>query len=126
MVVIRINGNIHPERAEIILEGIHNQARAGVIVVPQCCEVLHNDQDDEDPKIVYEYEPARVKELEAELAAAMEYINAYKCCETCKHEMTQDVADECPVDCEHCSGGPCKGICKTCYNGSKWEWRYAK
>lgn len=122
MVVIRINGNIHPEQAKIILEGIHNQARAGVIVVPQCCEVLHNDQDDEDPKIVYEYEPARVKELEAELAAAMEYINAARACVTCKQY--EKMLSDCDNVCSECKKAAC--ICRDCADGSKWEWRGAK
>lgn len=170
MVVIRINGNIHPERAKIIVEGIHNQAHAGVIVVPHFCEVLHNDQDDDikvvtadevdtylsanlssikqllqrlracvftaiDPELALlaantiEAQQAslagnceRVEKLEAELAAAMEYINATKSCENCKHELPHD--SQCPADCECCDGEPCAHICQHCtVNASKWEWR---
>lgn len=65
-----------------------------------------------------------VDELKQELARAMFYISAQKNCDTCKHEM--DVAHfsaDCVCDCDECSGEPCAHTCKTCQNGSNWEWR---
>lgn len=123
MVVIRINGNIHPEQAKIIVEGIHAQAHAGVIVLPSICELLNEVPADEEIQVIHQ--DPRVAELEAELARAMFYISAQKECQTCKHEMNPYMSDDCLADCEKCTGAACQGICKTCINGSNWEWRGA-
>ncbi len=63
----------------------------------------------------------RVAELEAELAAAMEYISAAKDCETCKRY--GEIPDTCPCECDKCRHEDC--ICRGCNDGSKWEWRGA-
>lgn len=65
----------------------------------------------------------RVAELEDELAAAMEYIETMKDCETCAH--APDLANCTAADhtCESCQAAGC--VCKMCTRtGSKWEWRY--
>lgn len=69
------------------------------------------------------HDPARVVELEAELAAALKHIEAQKDCETCKHkdcECTNYCIGDCSGDCQ---ASDC--ACRFCYNGSKWEWRGA-
>lgn len=119
MVIIRINGNIHPRLAEIIAESIHNQARAGVIVVPACCEVLNEVPADEEIQIMHQ--DARVAELEEELAAALAWIKAQKDCETCKHYLAKE--NECCCDCFDCDDPSC--ICMSCIDGSNWKWRGA-
>ena len=122
MVIIRINGNIHPERAKIIVEGIHNQAPTGVIVVPNCCELLNEVPEDQEIKVIHQ--DARVAELEKELAAAMAYITAQKDCPTCKHEnMPGKPCEAMDYDCLDCDWEEC--ICTRCHQGSKWEWRGA-
>lgn len=119
MVVIRVNASIRPESAKIIVEGIHAQASTGVIVLPECCELLNELPADEEIQVIHQ--DARVAELERELAAAMAYISAVKDCCTCKHEM--GVNSACPADCECCDGEPCAHLCRVCIDGSKWEWR---
>lgn len=65
------------------------------------------------------HDPARVVELEAELAAALEYIKVQKDCETCKHKHGES-ANYCIGDCTgDCRASDC--ACRFCYNGSKWE-----
>lgn len=119
MVIIRINGSLRADRAKDVVEGIHNQARAGVIVVPNFCEVLHRDPADEEIQVVYE--STRVAELEAELAMAMKYITAEKDCSTCKQ--FDKMMAECEDVCDDCTKEAC--FCRTCHDGSKWEWRGA-
>lgn len=66
------------------------------------------------------YDPARVAELEAELARAMFYITAQKDCGTCKHQ--SKAAKLCSLDCNKCRlAESC--MCYDCDGGgSKWEW----
>lgn len=64
MVIIRVNANVRPERAQIIVEGIHNQAPTGVIVLPSCCELLNEVPADEEIKVIHQ--DARVAELARE------------------------------------------------------------
>ena len=123
MVVIRCMGPLKPEEAVDLLGNIHAQARDGIVVLPACCELLAVDNGGEVQIIQGNAESTRVAELEKELAVAMRYISACKDCETCKHEMRPGAT--CPCDCNDCGGGPCNGICKTCHNGSNWEWRGA-
>jgi hypothetical protein len=118
VVIIRVNARMTAEQAQAIVEGIHNQAPAGVIVVPSFCELLYADQT--DPEIQVRHEGSRVAELEAELAAAMEYITAEKACITCKHDNSRPA---CPADCDLCKHAGC--YCGDCIHGSKWEWRGA-
>jgi hypothetical protein len=123
--------NLHEEIADVqlLLEVLelddprHQEHRAG-IKKEKAARWTDRLQKNER-KQAKRHDPARVVELEAELAAALEYIKGRKDCETCKHEMPPDLLNACPADCEFCSGGHCKGICKTCYNGSKWKWRGA-
>jgi hypothetical protein len=63
----------------------------------------------------------RVAELEKELAAAMQYIEAKKDCDTCRHE-SQVCENECIGDCFECHIEAC--TCHDCLNASKWEWRH--
>lgn len=71
-----------------------------------------------------EYINTRVAELEAELAAAMNFVNDVKACETCKHHMAMPW--RCKVaeyNCMDCDSDACK--CVDCDSGSNWEWRHA-
>lgn len=65
MVIIRVNGHIRPEQARIVTEGIHTQARTGVIVLPSFCELLNEVPAGEEIQVLYE--DGRVAELEKEL-----------------------------------------------------------
>ena len=70
-------------------------------------------------------DPARIVELEAELALAVKIISAQRDCDTCKHRPPEDnypcVAAQ--YDCMDCDHEHCEYACRMCYNGNKWEWR---
>lgn len=72
------------------------------------------------------HDPARVVQLEAELAAALKYISAQKDCSTCKHQPS-DGRPECRAvewDCADCDKTTCK--CWSCGpHANNWEWRGA-
>ena len=125
MVVIRCNALIDNRQAHHLITDIHDQARDGVVVVPNFCEVLAVDNDGELQIIQEEKESERVAELERELAAALDYIRLSKSCSGCKHDMPAHLALYCMDDCQDCIGEVCKGKCKTCINCSNWEWRGA-
>lgn len=109
MVVIRVNAGIRPESAKIIVEGIHAQAQTGVIVLPQCCELLNELPADEEIQIIHQ--DARVAELERELAALKaKKAVSQKVCSYCKNRNA-------PVDQSSCWG---------CDNGNMFDpvaWR---
>lgn len=69
------------------------------------------------------HDPARVVQLEAELAAALKYISAHKECCVCKHQPS-DGAPECRAvewDCADCDKTTCK--CWSCGpHANNWEW----
>lgn len=70
------------------------------------------------------HDPARVVELETELAAALKYISARKDCETCKHQPAENspVCTAANWDCADCDGTDC--VCMFCSpRADKWEWR---
>lgn len=52
MVIIRINAQLPPVQAQIVVEGIHTQAHTGVIVLPNFCELLNEVPADETIKVV--------------------------------------------------------------------------
>lgn len=54
MVVIRINARLNADNARAVIEGIHNQARTGIIVVPEYCELLSEVPADEEIKVITE------------------------------------------------------------------------
>ena len=68
MVIIRINGRISPQQAEVVTEAIHMQAASGVIVVPHFCELLNEVPAGEEIQIIHQ--DTRVAELEEQLAKA--------------------------------------------------------
>ena len=69
------------------------------------------------------HDPARLVELEAELAAALNHISARKECETCKYE-SKLREHGCIGECtDECLAADC--VCRFCYYGSRWEWRGA-
>lgn len=73
-----------------------------------------------------QHDPARVVQLEAELAAALKYISARKDCETCKHQPAENspVCTAANWDCADCDGTDC--MCMFCSpKADKWEWRGA-
>lgn len=119
MVIIRIDANLRLTQAENVAKHIRAQAATGVIILPDCCELLNEVPADEEIKVIHQ--DARVAELEKELAAAMEYITTLKDCDACKH--TKNVPDTCPCECEKCRHEDC--YCRDCTDGSKWEWRGA-
>ena len=133
--LINALANLHEEIADVqlLLEVLelddprHQEHRAG-IKKEKAARWTDRLQKNER-KQAKRHDPARVVELEAELAAALEYIKSRKDCETCQHEISAPAIRtgviDCPADCEFCSGEACKGICKTCCNGSKWKWRGA-
>lgn len=125
MVIIKCSEPIPGDQFHRMANDLHAQAQAdGMVVLPFFCDLVAVNPDSKLQIIQEEKESARVAALEKELAAALAYISAQKDCEACKHEMTAPAAYECPADCEYCSGVACKGICKTCRNGSNWEWRH--
>lgn len=65
MVIIRVNGRISPQQAEVVTEAIHMQAASGVIVVPHFCELLNEVPAGEEIQVLYQ--DTRVAELEKEL-----------------------------------------------------------
>lgn len=70
------------------------------------------------------HNPARVVELEAELAAALKYISAQKDCATCKHQPPENnpACTAANYDCADCDGTDC--LCMFCSpKADKWEWR---
>jgi hypothetical protein len=113
------------EQFHALVNDLHAQAREGIVVLPYFCDLVAASADSELQIIQEEKESNRVAALEKELATALSYISACKDCETCKHIIAPIMADDCMADCENCPGGPCKGICKTCRDGSNWEWRGA-
>lgn len=121
MVIIRCNALIDNRQAHQLITDIHDQAKDGVVVVPSFCEVLAVEDGTDLEIIVGKAESERVAELEAELAAAMEYITAEKNCDACKH--IKNVPDTCPCECDKCRHEDC--FCRDCIDSSKWEWRGA-
>ena len=72
------------------------------------------------------HDPARVVQLEAELAAALKYISARKDCETCKHQPVENspVCTAANWYCADCDGTDC--MCMFCSpRADKCEWRGA-
>ncbi len=76
MIVIRCNALMPARDAAALINDIHEQARDGVVVVPNFCEVLAVDNDGEVQIIQDNAESTRVAELEELLAqiADMEII----------------------------------------------------
>lgn len=120
MVIIKCNAYMEETLRRRLEINIHDQAADGVIVLPPFCELLNEVPADEEIQIAHQ--DARVAELEEELARVMFYISEQKSCETCKYE-NPDIKF-CTADCGACIGyGNC--ICGSCFDGSKWEWKYA-
>jgi len=72
------------------------------------------------------HDPARVVELEAELAAALKYISAQRDCITCKHHPKENnpACVAANWDCADCDDTDC--TCMFCGpKADKWEWRGA-
>lgn len=103
MVIIRINGRIHAEQAKIVLEGIHNQARTGVIVLPSFCELLNEVPADEEIKVLHQ--DARVAELEKMLEEQrkVSYTLHRRLCSACSYEPTD--GDPYTPPCLACEAG---------------------
>lgn len=121
MVIIRIDANLRMPQVENVAKHIRAQAATGVIILPDCCELLNEVPADEEIKVIHQ--DARVAELEAELAAAVEYITEKKDCCFCKHNPT--AAKMCESEdlmCCDCSKRP-DCICTKCRDGSEWEYR---
>ena len=117
MVIIKLNAVVNGEDFVTIMQGIQNQAKTGVILLPSFCDLLNEVPADEEIQIIRQDE--RVAELEAELARAMFYISALKDCSTCKNQT--NAAESCWADCgECCLSNSC--VCAGCFDGSKWEW----
>lgn len=68
MVIIRVNGRISPQQAEVVTEAIHMQAASGVIVLPHFCELLNEVPAGEEIQVLHQ--DTRVAELEQNLAQA--------------------------------------------------------
>lgn len=79
MVIIRIKSNIPEGSAQIIAQGIHRQAHTGVIVLPNCCELLN--EVPEDQEILVTHQEATADELQALLAKVKQERRSD--CETC-------------------------------------------
>ena len=92
MVIIRINANVHHSQAEIIANGIHRQARTGVIVLPPACELLNEVPADETIKVVYQQEDDTEKERDAKEFSRrlMERL-----CSTCKERYAPPSLQSC-------------------------------
>jgi hypothetical protein len=108
VVIIRANAQLPAQVAADLINDLHAQAREGIVMVPNYCEVLAVEDGTDLEIIVGKTESERVAELEKELAAAMAYITRTKTCATCKH----------PPDGTDYS-------CATCCLCSNWEWRGA-
>lgn len=102
MVIIRVNAHIRPEQARIVTEGIHNQARTGVIVLPSFCELLSEVPAGEEIQVLYE--DGRVAELEKllEEQRQVSYTLHRRLCSLCNFE--QEDAPYAPA-CLACEAG---------------------
>lgn len=119
MVIIKCNAALPDAQRRTLEINLHDQAADGVIVLPNFCELLNEVPADEEIQVIHQ--DTRVAELEAELAAAMKYINAQRACSTCKQY--DNALTKCDNVCSECKKEDC--FCRTCHNGSKWEWRAA-
>ena len=80
MVIIRVNASMRPENMRLITEEIHEQAKTGVIVLPNFCELLNEVPADETVKVVCKQEDDSEKERDAkEFARRVKE----KLCKTC-------------------------------------------
>lgn len=52
MVIIRICISMKSEDSRKIVDDIHEQAKTGVIVLPQCCELLSDVQGESEIKAI--------------------------------------------------------------------------
>lgn len=123
--IVKCPAKIPGEQYHALVTDLHKQAQDdGLVVLPYFCDLLAVSEDMELQITQEKTEGTRVAALEKELAAAMAYISTDKDCRTCKHIMEPIMDDDCLGECEQCTGGPCKGICKNCVKGSNWEWRH--
>lgn len=85
MVIIRVNGRISPQQAEVVTEAIHMQAASGVIVLPHFCELLNEVPAGEEIQVLHQ--DTRVAELEKELEREMKANRTLwsQLCKSCKH-----------------------------------------
>lgn len=103
-----------------LLQSLQLQAKYGVVLLPPGLELLNEVPADEEIKVVQQITAAGMVTVPAEAwAAAVSYITALHDCGTCKH------APKCTdPDCffAECTVAGC--ACRTCRNGSAWEWRH--
>ena len=118
MVIIKCTAQIPGEQFHRMADALHAQAREGMVVLPFFCDLVAVSADSELQIIQEEPEGTRVAALEKELAAAMQYITEQRSCMTCKQYVK--ALSECDNVCSECQKEDC--FCRTCHNGSKWEW----
>lgn len=119
MVIIKCNAALPADQRRRLEINLHDQAADGVIVLPPTCELLNEVPKDEEIQIMHQ--DTRVAELEAELAAAVEYIKAQKDCTACAHNYEPK---RCNDDyCARCPKTSCP--CSSCHGFSNWKWRGA-
>ena len=118
MVVIKCTAKLPPQNFEALDQALHAQAHSdGLVLLPYFCDLVAATEDSE-LQVVKEENGTRVAELEKELAAAMHYITEQRSCMTCKQYVK--ALSECDNVCSECQKEDC--FCRTCHNGSKWEW----
>lgn len=117
MVVIKCTAACDGDKFARLTMDLHKQAQAdGLVIMPFFCDLVAATEDSELQ--VVKDNDTRVAELEKELAAAMHYITEQRSCMTCKQYVK--ALSECDNVCSECQKEDC--FCRTCHNGSKWEW----
>lgn len=107
-----------------IEENLRRQAKTGVVVLPPGIDLLNEVPPDEEIMVVQQITAGQdVVQVPAETwQAAMDYITALHDCGTCKHETDGTACLASACDCGACTVAGC--VCRTCHNGSAWEWRH--
>ena len=107
-----------------LVESLTAQAKNGVVVLRPGLELLNEVPADEEIKVVQQIAAGQdVVQVPAETwQAAMDYITALHDCGTCKHETDGTACLASACDCGACTVAGC--VCRTCHNGSAWEWRH--
>lgn len=106
-----------------LLESLQLQAKNGVVLLPPGLELLNKVPPDEEITVVQQITAADMVTVPAEAwAAAVNYITALHDCGTCRHETDGTACLASACDCGACTVAGC--ACRTCHNGSAWEWRH--
>jgi hypothetical protein len=114
---------LSPEKFAELHAGLIAQAKRGIVLLSPPLKLLNAQTADE--KILVIQEPAAegmVQVKTEEWQEIADYIATQSDCATCKHDPDGTVCLACECDCGACTVAGCS--CRTCHNGSAWEWRH--